>query len=565
MVLLFGWLLPLILIATIVLYFVTSTINSQIMRTIEESTDKAVEICEIYLNEAVRASKNATYISTIENSYHQYLLDGREQVLFRQITNFLNQYYTYNDSFLSTMLFFLDNPGQIYYTVNAYRVSDMTLTGYDTVQNFIDFCQADVMERGLSLENELELMYLDDRLYLVRNIVDTYYQPYAMLVIELDVTRIFHSLDSIWGAANYEVLVDGREVLNNGIDSASITSRFSDDFNRSITNRYQNTAYSYKSIEFGKHTITFLIDLDSRSLLREVTIARYIYILVAIFLLPFFYLIFNFFRQRVTKPISKLIDASKKIKEGDYGYEISNDSSSEEFTFLIDAYNAMSKELKHQFQRIFLEELAVRDASIEALQSQINPHFLNNTLEIINWEARMNGNEKVTMMIEALSTMLDFTMNREQKKYHSLADEIDYVDAYLYIIGQRFGARFHVDKEIDESLLSTTIPRLIVQPLLENAVEHGMKDRKKANILVQVKKDDGKIIILIINDRKLKDSEKEKIDALLSEKAEVKNWSGSLGLRNVNKRLKIIYGEDSGLDISNDENDRTVSRILIPV
>jgi len=372
-------------------------------------------------------------------------------------------------------------------------------------------------------------------------------------------------LDSIWGAANYEVLVDGREVLNNGIDSASITSRFSDDFNRSITNRYQNTAYSYKSIEFGKHTITFLIDLDSRSLLREVTIARYIYILVAIFLLPFFYLIFNFFRQRVTKPISKLIDASKKIKEGDYGYEISNDSSSEEFTFLIDAYNAMSKELKHQFQRIFLEELAVRDASIEALQSQINPHFLNNTLEIINWEARMNGNEKVTMMIEALSTMLDFTMNREQKKYHSLADEIDYVDAYLYIIGQRFGARFHVDKEIDESLLSTTIPRLIVQPLLENAVEHGMKDRKKANILVQVKKDDGKIIILIINDRKLKDSEKEKIDALLSEKAEVKNWSGSLGLRNVNKRLKIIYGEDSGLDISNDENDRTVSRILIPV
>ena len=543
-VLLLGWLLPLTFIANIMLYFVTSAISNQINKTVELSADKAVEVCQMNLEEAVRYSRNATYISTIENSYDQFLVDQREHALYRQVTGFLNQYYSYNELFVSTMLFFLDNPQNVYYSVYVYRVNPYMINT-EPIHFYQEYIHEAVIERGHELGTDIELIYLHDRLYLIRNLVDIYYQPYAMLAIELDKERLFQSLNSVWGSANYEVFVDGVGILEHEIDMDATNFQ--------------------KTVLFGKHVITYQIELDSRSLIRELSYVRSLFGLVIIFLLPLFYLVIRFFRTKVTKPVANLVDASRKIQNGEYGHQIQNISDSEEFTYLIDAYNRMSKELKHQFERIYLGELAVRDASIEALQSQINPHFLNNTLEIINWEARLDGNEKVTKMIEALSTMLRFTMKRDHKNYHTLAEEFTYIDAYLYIIGQRFGSRFHIEKEIDETLLDSEIPRLIVQPILENAVEHGMKDCKIANVIVKVSKDDDRIFIQIINDRKLTEKEKNNIDQLLQVKPDPKKLSGSLGIKNVNKRLKIIYGESSGLEIICDEEERTVSTITIPL
>ena len=561
-VLLIGWLLPLTLIAYILLYFVTSAINSQIEKTIEMSTEKAVDICKIHLDEVIRASKNASYISVVDNSYRQFLIDGKEQTLYREVTSFLKQYYRYNEILDSTILFFLGNPGRIYQTVNIYRDNDITINSLDSVEYYRQNHHWDVIDRSYELGTEAELIFLDERLYLIRNIVDIYYQPYAMLVICLEPEKIFGSLGSVWGAVNYEVFVDGTGVFGSGIDGSSLNIKANI---KSTYFRDRKVAYSYKTISYSGHTITFLVDLDTRLIIREITFVQFLFALIAIFILPLFYLIFRFFRTKVTKPILSLIDASKKIKAGDYGYQILGRTNSEEFACLIDDYNAMSNELKHQFQRIYLEELAVRDASIEALQSQINPHFLNNTLEIINWESRLNGNERVSMMIEALSTMLRFTMNRDNQNYHTLSDELMYIDAYLYIIGQRFGSRFHVEMEVDESLTEAIIPRLIVQPLLENAVSHGMKDRTKAHVIVRAERKDDYLVIQIINDRKLKANEAENIANLLSEKPDPKKLSGSLGISNVNKRLKIIYGENSGLEITCDEQDRTVSTILIPL
>ena len=140
---------------------------------------------------------------------------------------------------------------------------------------------------------------------------------------------------------------------------------------------------------------------------------------------------------------------------------------------MIDTFNHMSVSLEESFNRIYAEEIALRDANIKALQSQINPHFLNNTLEIINWKARMSGNNDVSGMIESLGIMMEATMNRKNESFISIKEELKYVDAYLYIIVQRFGEKFQFAKNIDESVLELKIPRLIIQPLVENMVEHG--------------------------------------------------------------------------------------------
>ncbi len=182
--------------------------------------------------------------------------------------------------------------------------------------------------------------------------------------------------------------------------------------------------------------------------------------------------------------------------------------------YLDNAFNSMSDKLKNQFEQIYLEELALRDANIMALQSQINPHFLNNTLEIINWEARMEGNDRVSSMIEALSTMLEATMDRKKQQMIPLSEEISYVEAYCYIIRQRFGEKFQFEKQIDPELLQTEVPRLIIQPIMENAVEHGLSGRA-GKIVLRIYAEEDKLKIAIINDGLMSIEDKRKVDNLL--------------------------------------------------
>ncbi|MBR5943652.1 MAG: histidine kinase [Lachnospiraceae bacterium] len=167
-------------------------------------------------------------------------------------------------------------------------------------------------------------------------------------------------------------------------------------------------------------------------------------------------------------------------------------------------------------------------------------------------------------MIEALSVMLNATMNRRKQRMISLSEELSYVDAYLLIIKQRFGTRLQVKKEIDHSLLTLEVPRLIIQPIIENAVEHGMDKRNRGEVELKVYREEDKLHIDVINNGVLTDEDKAKIEYLLGNDVdEDKERSVSLGIRNVNRRIKIIYGEEYGLSIYSNEEGYTVSSIVL--
>ena len=166
-----------------------------------------------------------------------------------------------------------------------------------------------------------------------------------------------------------------------------------------------------------------------------------IYLLVCVMLIPLFVATVWYFFRNITVPVRKLMTGTDKIRAGEYGWRVESFDGNEEMGHLVDNFNHMAGRLEESFNRIYVEEIAGRDATLKALQSQINPHFLNNTLEIINWKARMNGNEEVSEMISALSTMMNATLNRNDEMFITLREELRYVDAYLYIIRQRFGGR----------------------------------------------------------------------------------------------------------------------------
>ena len=145
-----------------------------------------------------------------------------------------------------------------------------------------------------------------------------------------------------------------------------------------------------------------------------------------------------------------------------------------------------------------------------------------------------------------------------------LSEELSYVDAYLLIIQQRFGSRLRVKKNIDYSILWVEVPRLIIQPIIENAVEHGMDAKNQGRVTLDIYAVGDKVHIDVTNNGKMSDEDREKISYLLgADYNDVKARTTSLGIRNVNRRLKIIYGEECGLTIGSNEEGFTVSTIIL--
>ncbi len=562
--LLFGWLLPLLIFTLGMIFSVSSMIKNQIEKTIVVSSDKAVEICDMQLREMIVSSKSASYNSTIRDSYVKYLRHGESIRDKRAINNFLAQQYKYDARILCTMLFFLDDPQELFYTYNTYQDNNTGNQLYSRKNYFMNYLQEKVIEKCKTLDTGIAMMESDGHLYLVRNLVNSSFVPYAILVMELKPEDMFESLNSIWGMEDYEIYIDGAALIKNGVEK-----RFSKDFIKNPTDNSvyyndQKEAYVYKVVEWEEQQIAYVVELNSKSIIDETVVLRYTFAFALFFMLLLIVVVFRFVHKKVTSPMADLIQGAREIALGNYGHQVEVQNSSDEFEYLDRAFNTMSSELKYQFETIYKEELALKDANIKALQSQINPHFLNNTLEIINWEARMSGNHDVSGMIEALTTMLNATMNRKQRRFVVLSEELSYVDAYLYIISTRYRERFQVRREIDESLLSVFVPILIIQPIVENAVEHGVEENREGSVDIKIYREEDKLYIKVINDGILKESDKEKIKRLLGEGEEKLDESHiSLGIRNVNRRLKIIYGEECGLTVDSDQENRTVSTIIV--
>ena len=184
--------------------------------------------------------------------------------------------------------------------------------------------------------------------------------------------------------------------------------------------------------------------MDSSPLLNQFSSTQKLMLPILLGVLPLLVFAILAFYRHVSRPVNTMVGAAAIIEKGELGYQMPDVPTSAEFRYLFERFNSMSASMKDQFERSYNEQLALQDSRMKALQSQINPHFLNNTLEIINWEARMGGNLKVSRMIEALSTLLNAATARGGNPVTHLSEELAFVDAYLYIISVRMGKRLTV-------------------------------------------------------------------------------------------------------------------------
>ena len=553
---------------SVVLFFSSaSKTSNQVRNTVVTSMENAAENCNSNIEKVIQESKQASYDNVIRTSYLQFLEDKNEAVMYREISSYLSEKYKYNSMISSAIVVFKEKTTMEYYTY-----SNVAGATYASISDLKNNAMTQIKSVAQRMGTNTKFIEIGEHLYLVRNLVTSDYNPYAIIVMEINKSNMFKSMDNVVWRENGAIFLDGDMVCEPDYENDINNEKFKiyAENNKRNYGEVTETESNYDSNNYtvnlytrcNNQQFTYIVKLNQMEVLNESFTYVYIYVLIILLTILLAALTFYYFYRNINKPISDLMEMSEKIEEGEYGITLPAFEGNKEFGKLIDTFNHMSLGLEESFNRIYAEEVALRDANMQALQSQINPHFLNNTLEIINWKARMSGNHDVSGMIESLGVMMEATMNRKKEKFITIEEELKYVDAYLYIIHQRFGSRFHFDKDVDENLLNLKIPRLIVQPIVENAVEHG--GDKEGNIIGSLKiyADYNNLYIVVHNNGNMTEADKAKIEILLSDQKLEENVH-NIGIRNVNMRLKLLYGENSGLSIENVDDNLTESKLKI--
>lgn len=256
---------------------------------------------------------------------------------------------------------------------------------------------------------------------------------------------------------------------------------------------------------------------------------------------------------KFTDPITQLQNAMMKLDEN-WGHLQISPHSSIEIKELAREYNELIDRIKLLTQDIAQKEDAKRIFELKALQSQINPHFLYNTLDTILWLAEFGENEKVVDVSKALSQMLRFSLNINQNMVE-LEHEIQHVENYLKIQKYRYEDKIHYEISGDENLFHAKVPKMILQPIIENAIYHGIRKKSgMGTILIEFKAKGEDLILCVFDDGIGYCEEAEKSESKIGLKAKL----GGIGLGNVDQRIKILCGEEYGISVQARQGGGTI-------
>lgn len=262
--------------------------------------------------------------------------------------------------------------------------------------------------------------------------------------------------------------------------------------------------------------------------------------------------------RRILNPINKLIYAVKSFEKGDLNIRI-DIGEDNEFGKLESAFNNMAYEIKKLMEQIKREQELKRKNEMRVLQAQINPHFLYNTLDSIVWMAEMEEHESVVEMTSALAKLFRISLNKG-KEIVTVGQEMEHVTNYLKIQKMRYGSKLDYSIEVDPQIMDQNIIKLILQPIVENAIYHGIKYKEGVGqVDISGKGEDGTIKFIIRDDGV--GMPQEVVSNLLSKNIKTKN---GVGLNNVNERIQLYYGEEYGIQVNSKEGKGTEVIVTLP-
>ena len=222
-------------------------------------------------------------------------------------------------------------------------------------------------------------------------------------------------------------------------------------------------------------------------------------------------------------------------------------------------FDAMADKIRMLIRENYDSKLLAKEAQLKALEMQINPHFLYNTLQIINWRAKMLHDEQISVMTESLGKLLHITLS-ESNEDSSLGQELELVQYYLNIQKLRFDEELFYETNVPEYLLHSYLPKFILQPLVENAVRYGLEDESEGcHIRIRVEKSQAQLAITVENTGSV--FEEDLLKKLLAKEITPRGFG--IGILNVNSRLEIAFGSRYSMEFTN-QNGYAAIHITVP-
>lgn len=264
--------------------------------------------------------------------------------------------------------------------------------------------------------------------------------------------------------------------------------------------------------------------------------------------------------RSITKPILELSGCLKEMKRGNW--KVRAKGGNDETGVLAEAFNEMAERIQESVDEIYKTQEEKRKAELMALQAQINPHFLYNTLRSIRWMADVQGADNVTKAIDDLIQLFRLT-TQIQGEYITIAEDLNIIKVYSEILMIRYMDWFRVEYEIDEELLSCRTIKFLLQPLLENAIYHGFQDSRQENLIRIIVRKDAQNIIFEVYDNGCGMDEETIEKVLMFTKEDGKGYN-KIGVCNVNSRIQQSFGKEYGLEFESRPGSYTIARAIIP-
>lgn len=276
--------------------------------------------------------------------------------------------------------------------------------------------------------------------------------------------------------------------------------------------------------------------------------------------LSFFFCIMvaTFFSNLLSVPLNKMTEVMKKVRSGNLNVKI-NSKRQDEFGQLSNQFDKMTTELSEYMTLQVRHQQELNDSNIAMMQAQLNPHFLYNTLDTIKWGAKANGVPKLANMAAGLAQIL--RMSISETRFITIKQELELVQKYIEIQQIRFGDNFTYDVELPMELEECLVPKLIIQPIVENALIHGLKEKEDGEIFVNIYQESAVLHIEVSDNGKgMLDEIMEKINS-----RDRQQLVGHIGFYNVDTIIRLYYGDKYGLLAKKLEEGRTLVSITLPL
>jgi len=414
--------------------------------------------------------------------------------------------------------------------------------------------------------------YQDQTIYYVSNIYNIYTtKMFSKLIIGIDESTLSKKYSHILeyeGAMGYIFDEEGtiyshpdKNMLGKKVDREILELK-----------KYRNTGevtlgnqeYYIASREVEDSGLIFLIGIPKSQVFSKLSESVKNYLFITL-LIAFVSLTLSIYLSlHVTKFIKRLLDSINKVKSGDYSIKIPSYKNAE-LNLLSNTFNKMTDEISYLIDQVYKKQLLLKETEFKFLQSQMNPHFLFNTLATIGYKARLGQYESIYGMVTSLSELLQASIYTGKESKIVIRQELEYIKFYLYLQKTRFEDNLEYNIHIrDNSILDYYLPKLCVEPIVENAVVHGLENKIGiGTVTVNIRADNDSVYFEVIDDGTGFDPESIDIDSA--------DHTGSnkihcrIGLSNTNKRIKLLYGEQYGIQIESETSKGSRVMIHIPI